>query len=129
MMASWPCVAQFIGHGRGVLHSIRRTSRYSRTMHVPVQDMTFVIRSAGERTLPACQALVRELVGRAGGNPDRQVVVIAERPFAAAVRRTFEIGLEVPRAWVVGMRVEAFLLWYGRASRISRERWGWETVG
>ena len=79
-------------------------------MHVPIQDMTIVIRSAGERTLPACQALVRELVGRAGGNPDRQVVVIAERPFAAAVRRTFEIGLEERREWVVGMDADVMLL-------------------
>ena len=79
-------------------------------MRVPVQDMTFVLRSAGERTLPAAGALLRDLVREAGGEPDRQVAIIAETPFPMAVRRTFEIGLEAQRPWVVALDADVLLL-------------------
>lgn len=79
-------------------------------MRVPVEDMTFIIRSAGERTLGASAGVLRTLVDRAGGRPDEQVTIVAERPFAAAVKRTFEIGLEGKRPWVVGMDADVLLL-------------------
>ncbi len=84
-------------------------------MRVPIEDMTIVIRAAGERTLSACEELTRRLVAKDGGNPERQMVVISERPFAVAVRRTFEIGLEARRPWVVGLDADVLLLEDGLA--------------
>jgi hypothetical protein len=79
-------------------------------MPVSVHDMTFVLRAAGERTEGASSQLLRSLVARAGGNPGSQVAVIKERPFSRAVRRTFEIGLDAPRPWVVGLDADVLLL-------------------
>ena len=79
-------------------------------MRVPVEDMTFILRSAGERTLAPAADLLRSLVERAGGDPSTQVTIVAERPFAAAVRRTFEIGIAANRPWVIGMDADVLLL-------------------
>ncbi len=79
-------------------------------MRVPIEDMLFVIRGAGERTEAACEAWVRRLVEDAGGTPHNQVSVVRERPFSKAVRATFERGRDGGRAWVVGIDADALLL-------------------
>lgn len=76
---------------------------------VPVGDMTFVVRAAGERTESASVALLRAQVLAAGGDPASQVRVIHERPFSAAVGRTLEVGLEHARPFVVGMDADVLL--------------------
>ncbi len=79
-------------------------------MRVPIEDMLFVIRGAGERTEAACEAWVCQLVADAGGNPLSQVSVVRERPFSNAVRATFERGRDGGRAWVVGIDADVLLL-------------------
>lgn len=75
---------------------------------VPVRDITFVVRAAGERTLAAALATLRDQVLAAGGS-EEQVRVVNERPFAAAVRRTLEIGAGAGRPWAVGMDADVLL--------------------
>ena len=101
---------EIIGPIPGVLHSGGWIGRYSRTMRVPIEDMLFVIRGAGERTEAACEAWVRRLVARSRGNPSEQVVMVHERPFSKAVRATFERGRDGGRAWVVGIDADVLLL-------------------
>ena len=79
-------------------------------MRVPIEDMLFVIRGAGERTDAACEAWVRRLVEDEGGTPHNQVSVVRERPFSKAVRATFERGRDGGRAWVVGIDADVLLL-------------------
>lgn len=79
---------------------------------VPVTDITFVVRAAGERTLAAAlNALGSQVIG-AGGSPG-QIEVVHERPFAAAVRRTLEIGAGAGRPWAVGMDADVLLTAHG----------------
>lgn len=79
-------------------------------MRVPIEDMTFILRSAGERTLAPAADLLRALIQSAGGDPSAQLTIVAERPFAAGVRRTFQIGLDAHRPWVIGMDADVLLL-------------------
>lgn len=55
---------------------------------------TVIIRSVGERT----EALCRQLI-LAQGVPEEAVVVIREAPFSAALRKSYEIGIERDRPW------------------------------
>lgn len=73
-------------------------------------DLTFIVRSAGERTTAACVSTLRAALGDSpgGGNGD-QVRVIAERPFSAAVRRTMELGIAAERPFVVGIDADILL--------------------
>ncbi len=75
---------------------------------MPVTDITFVVRGAGERTHAHALATLREQVVRAGGE-QRQIEVVNERPFVAAVRRTLEIGAGAGRPWAVGMDADVLL--------------------
>lgn len=79
-------------------------------MRVPIEDMLFVIRAAGERTEASCIAWVRQLVVRAKGNPEDQVAVVREQPFSKAVRSTFERGRDGGRPWVIGIDADVLLL-------------------
>jgi hypothetical protein len=79
-------------------------------MRLPVSDMTFVLRTCGERTSPAAATHLRALVAAEGGNPAQQVHIVSERPFAKAVRRTFELGLDARRPWVVAIDADVLLL-------------------
>lgn len=67
-------------------------------------DNTFwIVRSAGERTTESCVALIREFV------PPEQVRVIQERPFAAAIRKTYELGAASGRKWTVCIDADVFI--------------------
>ena len=79
-------------------------------LQLPVGDMTFVVRAAGERTAHAAAALLCAQVRAAGGEPKRQVTVVHECPFVNAVRRTFEIGIESGRPWVIGIDADVLLM-------------------
>lgn len=52
-----------------------------------------VIRAQGERTEDLCRCLAEDQVG------ETNVVVIHEEPFAKAVRRSFEVGIELDAKW------------------------------
>ena len=58
-------------------------------------DATIVVRSAGERTEAACRRLLERQL------PKRLITVIREKPFAAALRRSYEIGLEIGCTWTL----------------------------
>ena len=73
-------------------------------------DMTFVVRCAGERTMAASIALLREQVEALGGDPDRQVRPVTERPFVNAVRATIDLGIAGNRPWTIGMDADVLLL-------------------
>ena len=61
----------------------------------PVTNVAVIIRSVGERTEALCTHLVKQQV------PESHVVVIHERPFSQAVRRSFEIGLDFGLDWTL----------------------------
>jgi len=69
------------------------------------EELTFVVRAAGERTEAACVAQLRgQLLS------DAQLTVIHERPFSRAVTRTFELGIESGRPWLVAVDADLLLL-------------------
>lgn len=58
-------------------------------------DVTVIIRSAGERTTDLTRQLLRRQV------PERNICLIREYPFTQALRRSFELGLELDRPWTL----------------------------
>jgi hypothetical protein len=66
-------------------------------------DSIVVIRSAGERTKEACRSLVEADV-----RPEN-VVVIEERPFEEALRRSFELGISSGARWLVTVDADLLL--------------------
>lgn len=69
----------------------------------PVSDMIAVIRCAGERTFDACRMLLEEQV------PPAQVFVASEYPFEAALRRTYEIGVQSDARWLMSLDADVLL--------------------
>lgn len=68
------------------------------------QDVTVIIRSAGERTTDLSHQLLREQV------PTRNITVICEYPFTRALRKSFELGCELGRPWTLCVDADV-LLW------------------
>jgi hypothetical protein len=58
---------------------------------------------------------LKALVVCEGGDAASQVHIVSEKPFAKAVRRTFEIGLDERRPWVIGIDADVLLLSDGLA--------------
>ena len=56
-------------------------------------DITVIIRSAGERTLDACYQLLANIFEK------EQIHIIEEVPFSKAVLRSLELGIEEKRPW------------------------------
>lgn len=77
---------------------------------VQVQDLTFVVRSAGERTRDAALRVLASQITALGGDPSAQITNVEAKPFVNAVRATYEIGLASGRPWVVGMDADVLLL-------------------
>ncbi|NDV00064.1 glycosyltransferase family 2 protein [Pseudoroseicyclus tamaricis] len=68
-----------------------------------MSDVFVVIRAAGERTEDLCRELVRAEL------PDAQIALIREVPFAAAVRRAFELGVAAGRDWTLCLDADVLL--------------------
>ena len=68
-----------------------------------IQDVTVIIRSAGERTLEACKKLSGYQV------PPENVFVIQERPFSKAVEVCFEIGIREGNKWTLALDADILL--------------------
>lgn len=59
------------------------------------EDLTIIIREANERTLPLCRELLESEFGK------DKVVVVSEVPFAKALEKTYEIGIERGCPWTL----------------------------
>lgn len=94
----------------------QRIDEYAAITGVPVEQITFVIRAAGERTAEAAERILRMQLGPRN---KKLVQVITERPFVRAVRRTLEIGVEAGRPFTVGMDADVLLV-AGGAQRIAQ---------
>ena len=62
-----------------------------------------VIRTAGERTFEACKALILRQV------PEDRLHVVDERPFEAALRRCYQIGIESDTEWMITVDADVLL--------------------
>ncbi len=62
---------------------------------IDLSDITVIIRSAGERTVKACETLLQDVFAA------EQIKIIEEVPFSQAVRRSLEIGIEVKKPWLL----------------------------
>lgn len=67
------------------------------------EDACFVVRSVGERTTNACREILASQAPGAG------IVSISETPQSVAVRRTFEIGLDVGAPWTVAVDADVLV--------------------
>lgn len=61
---------------------------------LPVEDITVVIRSAGERTTGACFSLARQVF------PHDNVIIIKTFPFSEAIKESFNIARKRNKPWV-----------------------------
>ena len=69
----------------------------------PFTDTFWIIRSAGERTTEACISLIRQFI------PADRVSVVSERPFSAALRKTFAVGAGCGYKWAVCIDADVFV--------------------
>lgn len=66
-------------------------------------DVTVVIRSCRERTVPLCRELLKLQV------PEDSIHTIEVSPFSAAVRKTFELGLADRKKWTLAVDGDVLL--------------------
>lgn len=62
-----------------------------------------VIRSSGERTEDVCRDIVASQIG------ERNTYLIKEKPFSAAVRKTYEIGIASKKKWTLAVDADILL--------------------
>ena len=67
------------------------------------QPIIVVIRTAGERTFAACKFLVLKQV------PEHCLYIVNERPFEAALRRCYRIGMESGAQWMITLDADVLL--------------------
>ena len=60
-----------------------------------VNNLTVIIRSVGERTEKICKELFVEEVGA------KNVFIVKEVPFSAALKRSYEIGIQQNKKWTL----------------------------
>lgn len=66
-------------------------------------NISAVIRSAGERSLQACKALLVKQI------PESCIHIVSEVPFESALRKTYEIGIESDDEWLMTLDADVFL--------------------
>lgn len=67
-------------------------------------NVTVVIRSVGERTEDLC----REIIGTQIAH--QNIFLVREKPFARAVQKTFQIGIDANRTWTMAVDADTLLL-------------------
>ena len=77
--------------------------RERNTVNELAQDVTVVVRAAGERTVDLCFGLAAEQV------PPGSVFLVQESPSAVAMRRVLEIGLEQGRTWTIELDADMLI--------------------
>ncbi|MCG8569108.1 MAG: hypothetical protein MJB14_03105 [Spirochaetes bacterium] len=60
-----------------------------------VENVTVVIRSAGERTISVCQNLLESIFS------GQDIIILQETPFSKALRKGFEIAIEKKKKWAL----------------------------
>jgi hypothetical protein len=68
-----------------------------------IDDLVVILRTSGQRTSDASLALLREQV------PSDRIRVVSESESSAAIRRTYELGLEHAAAWTMTLGADALL--------------------
>ena len=66
--------------------------------------VTVVIRSVGERTENLCREIIAAQIAH------QNIFLVREKPFACAVQRTFQIGIEQGRPWTLAVDADTLLL-------------------
>ena len=91
---------------RTIVH--RPSSIVHRPLFLPMTDLndkvTIIIRSVGERTEQLCRELIL-----AQGIAPANVVIVHEAPFSAAMRKSFEIGIERGLPWTFCVDADVLL--------------------
>jgi len=85
------------------MYAPKRGSRLERIYMKTNNNLTVIIRACGERTVSVCRRLVEEQVA------EEQVFVISEAPFARALRRTYEIGIERHLPWTLAVDADVLI--------------------
>lgn len=67
------------------------------------EDTFWIVRSAGERTTHSCAALIGRIV------PPERIRIIEERPFAAAIRKTFELAADSGCTWTACIDADVYI--------------------
>ncbi len=78
--------------------------------NVKISDITFVVRSAGERTARGALRLIEQQIVQHEGGSTSQIELVNERPFSHAMRRTLELGAERARPWTIGIDADVLLV-------------------
>ena len=83
-------------------------------------EITAVVRSAGERTKELCYRLLCDQL------PPENIVVIEEYPFTSALRKSFQMGIELGRPWTLCVDADTLLR---RKSVLNLLTWALATEG
>jgi hypothetical protein len=67
-------------------------------------NITVVIRSVGERTEDLCREIIGAQIAQ------QNIFLVREKPFARAVQRTFQTGIEQGRRWTLAVDADTLLL-------------------
>src|SRR5690606_39569755 len=68
-----------------------------------MNDLVVIVRTAGERTFELSHSLLLAQV------PADRVLVVDERPFEKALRRTYELGIEHAARWTMTLDADVLL--------------------
>lgn len=79
-----------------------------------MNDLAVIVRSAGERTKEACLNILGDEV------PSERIVVIEEKPFNLAVKKSFEIGMDYALTWTLCVDAD-LLLFHGAIAAMVNE--------
>lgn len=91
-------------HGQGMRGFARENRNGARRRQASLaRELAVVVRSVGERTSEACLALLRREL------PEENIAVVRNIPFDQAVCRTFELGLQSGRPWVLALDSDMLL--------------------
>ncbi|GAA0871245.1 hypothetical protein GCM10009117_03910 [Gangjinia marincola] len=78
------------------------------------QNILWVIRSAGERTVDACKELIEASV------PSDHVVLINERPFSAALKKSFQLCTDSTFEWSIHIDADVLISMKGCEELIAK---------